>query len=73
MEAALHKLQFNSSHVGATGLALQEDSSLTRSNAYMLQLFARAQMQIVLNVQQRKFPKDLFKVRMYVVRPLVSC
>lgn len=48
--------------------ALQEDASLTRCNAYMLQLFARANMQVLLNVQQRKFPKDLFKVRMYVLK-----
>lgn len=48
---------------------VQEDASLTRSNAYMLKLFARANMQVVLNVQQRQFPRDLFKVRMYVIRP----
>ena len=47
---------------------LQEDASLTRSNAYLLQLFSRAKMQVLLNVQQRKFPKDLFKVRMYVLK-----
>ena len=48
---------------------LQEDESLTRSNAYLLQLFSRSRMQVLLNVQQRRFPKDLFKVRMYVIRP----
>ncbi|KAK9801358.1 hypothetical protein WJX73_009936 [Symbiochloris irregularis] len=47
----------------------KEDASLTRSNAYLLQLFSRAKMQVLLNVQQRKFPKDLFKVRMYALKP----
>lgn len=47
----------------------KEDSSLTRSNKYMLQLFAKSGMQVLSNVLQRNFPKELFPVRMYAVRP----
>ena len=49
--------------------SLQDDASLTRSNQYLLKLFAEAHMQVVLNIQQRNFPKEIFKVRMYVLRP----
>ena len=48
---------------------LQDDASLTRSNPYLLKLFAEAQLQVALNIQQRNFPKEIFKVRMYVLRP----
>uniref|UniRef100_A0A7S0YQQ1 Alpha N-terminal protein methyltransferase 1 n=1 Tax=Polytomella parva TaxID=51329 RepID=A0A7S0YQQ1_9CHLO len=45
-----------------------DDSSLTRSNEYMLKLFERANMQVLYNIKQRNFPKELFEVRMYVLR-----
>ncbi|KAF5838956.1 alpha-N-methyltransferase NTM1 [Dunaliella salina] len=47
----------------------KEDSSLTRSNAYMQELFEKANMQLLYNVKQRQFPKELFEVRMYALRP----
>ncbi|EFJ52851.1 hypothetical protein VOLCADRAFT_55463 [Volvox carteri f. nagariensis] len=47
----------------------KEDSSLTRSNAFMLELFQRAGVQVLYNVKQRNWPKELFEVRMYVVKP----
>lgn len=47
----------------------KEDSSLTRSNAYMLELFARAGMRVLYNIKQKHFPRELFEVRMYVLRP----
>jgi protein N-terminal methyltransferase len=50
-------------------ICLQEDSSLTRSNAYMLELFERSGMQLLQSAKQKNFPKDLFDVRMYVLRP----
>lgn len=39
----------------------QEDSSLTRSNQYLLQLFERAGLVVKCNILQRSFPKELFK------------
>ncbi|DBA70624.1 hypothetical protein WJX79_002756 [Trebouxia sp. C0005] len=47
----------------------KEDSSLTRSNKYMLQLFAKSKMLVMYNVLQRNFPKELFPVRMYAIKP----
>lgn len=35
----------------------QDDSSLTRSNQYMLELFERSNLQLLYNVKQRNFPK----------------
>jgi hypothetical protein len=40
-----------------------DDSSLTRSNAYMLELFESAGMRLLQSVKQRNFPQDLFDVR----------
>ena len=55
----------------ACSLALwaQDDSSLTRSNQYMLKLFEAADLRVLLNVQQKNFPKEIFKVRMYALQP----
>lgn len=50
----------------------KEDSSLTRSNKYMLQLFAKSNMTVMYNVLQRNFPKELFPVRMYAIKPRTS-
>lgn len=47
----------------------KDDSSLTRSNAYMLQLFEQAGVQVLHNVKQRNWPRELFEVRMYVLKP----
>eukprot|EP00884_Botryococcus_braunii_P008316 jgi/Botrbrau1/17486/Bobra.0054s0069.1 len=47
----------------------KEDTSLTRSHAYLLQLFDEAGMEVVCNKRQRDFPKGLFEVRMYALRP----
>lgn len=47
----------------------KDDSSLTRSNKYMLQLFAKASMHVTHNVLQRNFPKELFPVWMYAIKP----
>mmetsp|Transcript_21632 Transcript_21632/g.36854 ORF Transcript_21632/g.36854 Transcript_21632/m.36854 type:complete len:263 (-) Transcript_21632:320-1108(-) len=46
----------------------KEDSSLTRSNAYMLDLVDRSGMQLLYNQKQKNFPKDLFEVRMYCLK-----
>mmetsp|Transcript_7721 Transcript_7721/g.16654 ORF Transcript_7721/g.16654 Transcript_7721/m.16654 type:complete len:257 (-) Transcript_7721:416-1186(-) len=47
----------------------KDDSSLTRSNTYMLELFGKSNMEVLYNVKQKNFPKELFEVRMYVLRP----
>jgi len=35
----------------------------------MLQLFAKSKMLVMYNVLQRNFPKELFPVRMYAIKP----
>lgn len=47
----------------------KDDNSLTRSNAYMLDLFQRSRLSVAYNIKQRNFPKELFDVRMYVLKP----
>jgi protein N-terminal methyltransferase len=46
-----------------------DDSSLTRSNAYFVDLFERSNMQLLQSARQKHFPKDLFEVWMYVLKP----
>jgi protein N-terminal methyltransferase len=46
-----------------------DDNSLTRSHAYMTDLFDKAGLEVVLAEKQRNFPKELFEVRQYALRP----
>ncbi|KAK9902710.1 hypothetical protein WJX75_003523 [Coccomyxa subellipsoidea] len=49
-----------------------EDSSVTRSDAYLLDLLERAGYTLRGSALQRNFPKGLFKVRMYAAQPKVQ-
>jgi hypothetical protein len=51
-------------------LIMQEDSSLTRSDAYFLDLLKRAGYVVTGSALQRNFPKGLFKVSLAM---LTSC
>ena len=49
-----------------------EDSSVTRSHKYLMHLFEDEEnlgWEVVEHRLQRDFPQELFKVRMYAVRP----
>ena len=46
----------------------RQDSSLTRTDAHFKALFARAGCSLVLERQQKEFPQELFKVKMYALR-----
>jgi SAM-dependent methyltransferase len=47
-----------------------EDASVTRSHAYMLELMTkRAGLSLVSTARQRDFPKPLYVVRMYALKP----
>ena len=50
-------------------IADHEDNSLTRSNAYMLELIDKAGLSLRYNIKQKNFPKGLYEVRMYVLQP----
>lgn len=45
------------------------DSSVTRSDVKFRELFAKAGLRIVADELQRGFPRDLFPVRMYALKP----
>jgi protein N-terminal methyltransferase len=47
-----------------------EDSSVTRSDQSFRKLFQEAGLKIVSEQLQTGFPKELFKVRMYALRPI---
>ena len=50
-----------------------EDASLTRSHAYNVELFTkRAGLKLAHTALQKDFPRQLFKVRMYALKPLTS-
>ena len=47
----------------------KDDASITRSHLYYQQLFQRAGLALAHTALQRNFPKGLFKVRMYALKP----
>jgi protein N-terminal methyltransferase len=50
----------------------REDNSLTRSHAYWMGLFARANVSVVMSMKQKDMPEQLYQVKMYVLRPKSS-
>ncbi len=46
-----------------------EDSSVTRPEALLRTIFDRADLEIVREAKQQKFPKELYPVMMYALRP----
>lgn len=50
----------------------EDDSSVTRSHEYMLQLFKRAELRLLYSGLQKNFPPQLYKVRMYALQPNAS-
>lgn len=47
----------------------EEDSSVTRPDNLLRQLFLRAGLVLLRDLKQLKFPKDLYQVNMYALRP----
>ena len=47
----------------------KEDSSITRSDAYLVQLFKQADLKIVNSQVEDDLPAGLFIVRAYALRP----
>lgn len=46
----------------------KEDSSVTRSHEYMLQLFKDAGLRVLYAGLQKGFPRQLYRVRMYALQ-----
>jgi len=47
----------------------EEDSSVTRPPALLQTLFKRAKYTIIKELKQNKFPKDIYEVHMFAIRP----
>lgn len=62
---------FIKENVCAKGFVVDtEDASVTRSHAYNIELFtAKAGLKLAHTALQRDFPKQLYKVRMYALKP----
>jgi protein N-terminal methyltransferase len=48
----------------------ETDYSWTRTKSEYLSLFERAGLEIVLDRKQKNFPKGMYEVRMYALKPL---
>ena len=48
----------------------EQDSSVTRPPALLKQIFKQANLELVKEFKQNKFPKELFDVHMFALRPL---
>ena len=62
-------LKENNASQGRGFVVDNEDSSVTRSDAYLCELFERAGYELVAKRKQKDFPKELYPVRMYALRP----
>eukprot|EP00892_Ulva_mutabilis_P012546 jgi/Ulvmu1/9664/UM055_0001.1 len=57
-------------NVCAAGFVVDgDDNSLTRSHAYWMGLFSRAELAVTLSMRQKGMPEQLYAVKMYAVRP----
>lgn len=47
----------------------KDDSSIMRSDKYLKHLFSKAQVEVIREIKQLDFPRDVFPVRIYALRP----
>ena len=47
----------------------KEDSSVTRPESELKRLFEESGYEILIELMQQKFPKDIYKVKMFALRP----
>jgi protein N-terminal methyltransferase len=47
------------------------DNSLTRPHQTLLSLFSDANVDVIVDQRQKRWPKDMYAVRMFVLRPKV--
>lgn len=47
----------------------EEDSSVTRPDMLLKTIFTRSNFELLMDLRQQKFPKDLYPVKMYALRP----
>ena len=47
----------------------EEDSSVTRPDSHLKFIFEKSDLELIRDLPQQKFPKDLYPVKMYALRP----
>ena len=47
----------------------EDDSSVTRPDEKLKEIFAQAGLDLVRDLKQQKFPKEIYQVKMYALRP----
>jgi len=47
----------------------EDDSSVTRPDETLKDIFAQAGLELLRDLKQQKFPKELFQVKMYALKP----
>ena len=47
----------------------EDDSSVTRPDEMLKEIFDKAGLELVRDLKQQKFPKDIYPVKMYALRP----
>lgn len=47
----------------------EDDSSVTRPDETLKEIFEQAGLDLVRDLKQQKFPKELYQVKMYALRP----
>ena len=47
----------------------EDDSSVTRPDETLKDIFAQAGLDLLRDLKQQKFPKELFQVKMYALKP----
>ena len=47
----------------------EDDSSVTRPDEKLKEIFAQAGLDLVRDLKQQKFPKEIYQVKMYALAP----
>ena len=49
------------------------DSSVTRPDSRFHEIFKTASLELIRELPQKKFPQELYDVKMYALRPKLDC
>lgn len=47
----------------------EDDSSVTRPDEKLKEIFEQAGLELLRDLKQQKFPKEIYQVKMYALRP----
>ena len=49
-----------------------DDSSVTRPDSLFHQIFDMSNLEVVRELEQKKFPRELYQVKMYALKPKIG-